>query len=470
MMKLQGGDPSRAEEAEILDRMLIERDRQVQPVLERDHLLNLRNVVDSVYLDNKIRGYILDLVMATRNPAAAGLPELADLISFGASPRATLFLARGAKAIGPGARPRLRGARGCQGDRSRRAAPPRHPDAMRRRPRRSRPTPWSSACWTGSPYVQPCSEVLEVSGWLGRKAKAAKREASASSGGNTWGGGRGEPARSRRACRPTCCARCAASRSPPTVWSIRGGRGLPLGVRAGSAWSSPRSATISPARTCGRSTGTSPPGMGSPSSRSMSRSATSRSSCGGRLRQPVVRLAGDPQARAGGGDRRPARLRRRCATRTASAPPGVGPPGAVPAAATPPHPRAAAGARGPRPPRLPGAPTWSRAGSGPVDAQAALGPLLHLGFPGPRAGAALKAAASRHDLIVVEIVDPRDQEIPAVGPVVLRDAETGEIALVDGRPACGSTTSTAGASAPSWPASPASSGWTTWSCAPTVLI
>jgi uncharacterized protein (DUF58 family) len=46
---------------------------------------------------------------------------------------------------------------------------------------------------------------------------------------------------------------------------------------------------------------------------------------------------------------------------------------------------------------------------------------------------ALKAAAARHDLIVVEIVDPRDDELPAVGPVVLRDAESGELALVDGR-------------------------------------
>ena len=46
---------------------------------------------------------------------------------------------------------------------------------------------------------------------------------------------------------------------------------------------------------------------------------------------------------------------------------------------------------------------------------------------------ALKAAAARHDLIVVEIVDPRDQTLPAVGPVVLRDAETGRTALVDGR-------------------------------------
>lgn len=46
---------------------------------------------------------------------------------------------------------------------------------------------------------------------------------------------------------------------------------------------------------------------------------------------------------------------------------------------------------------------------------------------------ALKAAAARHDLIVVEIVDPRDVELPAVGPVVLRDAETGRLALVNGR-------------------------------------
>lgn len=53
-----------------------------------------------------------------------------------------------------------------------------------------------------------------------------------------------------------------------------------------------------------------------------------------------------------------------------------------------------------------------------------------LGAPPSRA---LKAAAARHDLIVVEVVDPRDQELPRVGPVVLRDAETGELAVVNGR-------------------------------------
>jgi uncharacterized protein (DUF58 family) len=54
-------------------------------------------------------------------------------------------------------------------------------------------------------------------------------------------------------------------------------------------------------------------------------------------------------------------------------------------------------------------------------------------FLGSNCTRALKAAAARHDVIVVEIVDPRDQEIPAVGPVVLRDAETGETALVSGK-------------------------------------
>jgi uncharacterized protein (DUF58 family) len=49
------------------------------------------------------------------------------------------------------------------------------------------------------------------------------------------------------------------------------------------------------------------------------------------------------------------------------------------------------------------------------------------------ASRALKAAAARHDLILIEIMDPRDHDLPAVGPVVLRDAETGETALIDGR-------------------------------------
>jgi MoxR-like ATPase len=99
MMKLKVTYPSRAEESEILDRMLVARELKASPVLERDRLLGLREVADAVYLDNKLRGYILDLVFASREPRSAGLSDLADLISFGASPRATLFLARAAKAM-----------------------------------------------------------------------------------------------------------------------------------------------------------------------------------------------------------------------------------------------------------------------------------------------------------------------------------------------------------------------------------
>ncbi|HWM94682.1 MAG TPA: AAA family ATPase [Thermoanaerobaculia bacterium] len=99
MMKLRVTYPSRSEESEILDRMLVDQGVKASPVVDREHLLALRSVVDSVYLDTKMRGYILDLVMATREPRAAGLSELVDLIAFGASPRATLFLARAAKAM-----------------------------------------------------------------------------------------------------------------------------------------------------------------------------------------------------------------------------------------------------------------------------------------------------------------------------------------------------------------------------------
>ncbi len=99
LMKLRLDYPDRNDELEILDRMLVEKPREVRAVLDGPRLLALRSTCDSVYLDHKIKNYILDLVLATRAPESAGLPDLKNLISFGASPRATLFLARGAKAL-----------------------------------------------------------------------------------------------------------------------------------------------------------------------------------------------------------------------------------------------------------------------------------------------------------------------------------------------------------------------------------
>jgi MoxR-like ATPase len=99
MLKVKVGYPTRAEEEQILDRMMVPRDLDVRAGLDRATLLELRQTADAIYLDDKIRRYVLDLVGATRDPRGAGLGELADLIGFGASPRATLFLARAAKAL-----------------------------------------------------------------------------------------------------------------------------------------------------------------------------------------------------------------------------------------------------------------------------------------------------------------------------------------------------------------------------------
>ncbi len=99
MMKLKLTYPSRSEEEEILNRMLVEQHLDVHALLDRQRLLELRQVTDRVYLDAKMRRYIIDLVTATRDPRACGFPDLADLIAFGASPRATLFLARAVKGL-----------------------------------------------------------------------------------------------------------------------------------------------------------------------------------------------------------------------------------------------------------------------------------------------------------------------------------------------------------------------------------
>ena len=99
MMKLKLTYPTRAEEEEILNRMLVETHIAVETLLDRDRLLELRQVTDQVYLDAKMRRYIIDLIQATREPSELGFRDLADLIAFGASPRATLFLARAVKGL-----------------------------------------------------------------------------------------------------------------------------------------------------------------------------------------------------------------------------------------------------------------------------------------------------------------------------------------------------------------------------------
>jgi MoxR-like ATPase len=98
MLKLSITYPSKEEERQILDRMASVNQRDgVSPVIHTDDILRLRQLVDQVYLDDKIKDYIIDLVFATRNPSAYKL-DLQRLIQYGASPRATLYLTLAAKA------------------------------------------------------------------------------------------------------------------------------------------------------------------------------------------------------------------------------------------------------------------------------------------------------------------------------------------------------------------------------------
>ena len=98
MLKVVVGYPMRDEEREILRRMSGAPPISVSPVASPREILDAREAITATYLDDKIGDYILDLVAATRDPRAYGLPDLAPLIEFGASPRASIALATCARA------------------------------------------------------------------------------------------------------------------------------------------------------------------------------------------------------------------------------------------------------------------------------------------------------------------------------------------------------------------------------------
>ncbi|MEO7138232.1 MAG: AAA family ATPase [Gemmatimonadales bacterium] len=98
MFKLVVTYPERREEREVLDRMTAGPEPTARHVLDPERILLARQLVQGVYVDGRIKEYVLDLVAATRQPAAAGLPELGPLIEYGASPRASIYLIRAAKA------------------------------------------------------------------------------------------------------------------------------------------------------------------------------------------------------------------------------------------------------------------------------------------------------------------------------------------------------------------------------------
>jgi MoxR-like ATPase len=99
MLKIRVGYPTRDEERRIVDRMATQLESpHVNAVATPADILDARKAVDEVFVDEKVRDYIVDLVRATREPQAAGLADLEAMIETGASPRASIYLLRAAKA------------------------------------------------------------------------------------------------------------------------------------------------------------------------------------------------------------------------------------------------------------------------------------------------------------------------------------------------------------------------------------
>jgi len=98
MLKVKIDYPSKEEELQIMRQNVNGLESQVKAVVTPKEILKARAAMAEIYMDEKIERYILEIVFATRNPKEYGIPNLAQLISYGASPRATINLALGAKA------------------------------------------------------------------------------------------------------------------------------------------------------------------------------------------------------------------------------------------------------------------------------------------------------------------------------------------------------------------------------------
>jgi len=99
MLKLLIDYPTREEEDKIMEMMVRDEKIKIKPVLKPKEILEMRELVKDIYMESKVKDYILDLVFATREPEKfKNLSDLKDLIECGASPRASIFLARAAKA------------------------------------------------------------------------------------------------------------------------------------------------------------------------------------------------------------------------------------------------------------------------------------------------------------------------------------------------------------------------------------
>ena len=98
MLMIKVGYPTREEERAVMDRMTGVLPSKAQPRATTEQLLKARKVVRDVYVDDRVKDYIVDVVFATREPQKKGMKELAPLIEYGASPRASIALNLAARA------------------------------------------------------------------------------------------------------------------------------------------------------------------------------------------------------------------------------------------------------------------------------------------------------------------------------------------------------------------------------------
>jgi len=98
MFKIHVGYPSKADELEIVNRMGQNEKYEIKPVINREELLRASSRIDQIYVDAKVKNYIVEIVMASRKPAEHGLSSIANLLAVGGSPRASISLIRASKA------------------------------------------------------------------------------------------------------------------------------------------------------------------------------------------------------------------------------------------------------------------------------------------------------------------------------------------------------------------------------------
>ncbi|MGQ9464836.1 MAG: AAA family ATPase [bacterium] len=99
LLKVKITYPTKEEEKEIMERIAVEGEPEIKAVVNPESILNARELCKKIYIDNKIKNYIVELVFATREPEKYNLNELKGLIRYGASPRASIYLATTARAL-----------------------------------------------------------------------------------------------------------------------------------------------------------------------------------------------------------------------------------------------------------------------------------------------------------------------------------------------------------------------------------